>query len=89
MSSDPAEPLQRLTDEIRFWHQVLEDSRRTIYCHPDRYDEVRQAVDRLENGHLFTVSASPAMPGDKLAVVDHHALEAGLREAVRKPGPLF
>jgi hypothetical protein len=74
-----------LTD-IRFYEQVLLDSKRTIVCPPDLASDVRAVVEQYDAGHLFTVCASAACPEERLILIDEQALEAGLRASLQR-GP--
>ncbi|BFP50090.1 hypothetical protein KCMC57_64580 (plasmid) [Kitasatospora sp. CMC57] len=76
-------------DEIRFWDQITQDAKRTIYCHPDDCAKIQQAVADQGIGHIFTVRSSPVVTAGRMLVVDHQALEAGMREVVQRPFKIF
>lgn len=63
---------QMLTD-IRFYEQVLLDSRRTIVCPPDLAVAVQAVVEQCDAANLFTVCASPACPEGRLILIDEQA----------------
>lgn len=71
--------------EARFWAQVTTDAERTIICSPTNEVRCREWIDKAGLGHLLTLLVSPFAPDDAVYVLDHHALEAGNREAFAKP----
>jgi len=89
VSGEPPEAFQRLMDEIRFWDQVTQDAKRTIYCHPDDCDRICQAVVEQGTAHVFTVRRSPFAKAGQLLVVDEQALDAGMREWAQRPFKMF
>lgn len=64
-----------MLDEIRFWSQVITDSRRTILCSPENESRIKGWLDAQEFG-LYTVRASQVVPDDVVYVIDEQALEA-------------
>ena len=69
--------------EIRFWQQVIGDSRRTVLCSPDMESHCKGYVDARGLGGLITVVASRACPDDRLYVMDEQALMASVNRPLR------
>ncbi|MBC9000525.1 hypothetical protein [Micromonospora aurantiaca (nom. illeg.)] len=67
--------------EVRFWAQVIEDERRTVYCEPGRVTEVRQLLTEHDMGDQFDVHESPACLPGQILMVDHNALDAAMRQS--------
>ncbi|MEU0670384.1 hypothetical protein ABZ508_33225 [Streptomyces lavendulocolor] len=76
---------QRILNDIRFYSQIFEDAKRTLYCPPSQADAVRNIVDEHELGHLYTVSASPVVPAGRIIMVDEQALDAATQQAAQRP----
>ena len=69
--------------EIRFWQQVVGDSKRTVVCSPDLESRCKGYVEARGLGHLITVIASPACPDDRLFVIDEQAMNAEMSKPFR------
>lgn len=69
-------------EDIRFWSQVVEDSRRTVLCSPEWESRIKTwlAVEGLDRA--VDVQVSPAVPDDQVFVVDLNALEASTNQAL-------
>lgn len=82
----PSEGDGRLTpvEEVRFWLQVIVDSRKTILCRPADEPRVRGIVDRYGVGGFITVEASNYIPAGQMRVVDTDALDAARQLAVKQ-----
>ena len=76
--------IERMLTDIRFYSQVIGDSKRTILCQPSLVDAVREAVEAHDAGGIYTVRASPACPDGKLLVLDEQAMEASFQQAVQR-----
>lgn len=61
--------------EVKFWAQVVNDAKRTVLCAPDLESRIKGLVDARGMGGIITVKASPAVPGDRLYVVDGSVLQ--------------
>lgn len=71
--------------EARFWAQVIGDARRTVYCSPENESRCKGYVAARGMAGIVAVVASPAVPDDRLLVVDDSGIEADWREASRGP----
>ena len=69
--------------EIRFWQQVIGDSKRTVLCPPEMESRCKGYVDARGLGGLITVVASRACPDDRLYVMDEQALMASVNRPLR------
>lgn len=76
--------VERMLTEIRFYSQIIEDSKRVIYCEPHMAAAVQDAVQAHSASHLFTVRSSPVCPEGKLLLVDEQSIEASLNEAMQR-----
>lgn len=76
--------VERMLTDIRFYDQILGDSKRTIYCQPSMADAVRGAVEARGVGHIYTVRVSQVCPDGKLLLVDEQGIEASCNEAVQR-----
>jgi hypothetical protein len=76
-SSDPLE-------NLRFWMQTFEDSRRTLLCPPDLESRVKGYVDAHGLGGVVQVKASPIIPDGQVMIVDENALEAEWRQTLQR-----
>lgn len=70
-------------DDLRFWSQIIEDSRRTIMCSPDLESRVKCHLDALGVGGLHEVIASPMVPDGQIYVMDQQAIEASTAEMIQ------
>jgi hypothetical protein len=66
--------------EVRFWAQVLTDSKRTVVCNPDLESRIKGWVEARLMGGLITVVPNPFCPADQVFVIDKHALAASIAE---------
>jgi hypothetical protein len=64
--------------EVRFWAQVIGDSRRTVICPPDLESRCKGYVDARGLSGIITVEASPYCPADRIFVFDTPAMDAQL-----------
>lgn len=76
--------VERMLTEIRFYEQVIGDSKRVIYCEPHMAAAVQDAVQAHYAGPLFTVRSSPVCPEGKLLLVDEQGIEASFNAAVQQ-----
>lgn len=76
------EPLDVLT-EVRFWAQVVGDSKRTVLCPPDLESRCMGYVAARGLAHLISIRASPFCPPNRILVMDEQAIEASLARPVR------
>ena len=74
-----------LTD-VRFWAQVLADSRRTVLCSPENESRCKGYVDARGLAGLILVQASTMVGDDQLIVIDQGALDAMLARNPRRRG---
>lgn len=73
-----------MIDEIRFWMQVMTDAERTVCCSPEMESRIKGWVDARGLSGQITVVASPGVPDDRVYVIDHHAVDAGLAEVLQR-----
>ena len=71
--------------EIRFWQQVMTDAKRTVMCSPEMESRCKGYVAARGLAGLITIKASPAVPDDKLLVIDEQALAADWAEMTARP----
>ena len=71
--------------EVRFWRQVMTDAKRTVLCNPDLESRIRGWVDARGLGGLITVTPSPAVPMDRVFVVDEQAVQASFAQLASRP----
>jgi len=71
--------------EVRFWAQVIGDSRRTVICPPDLESRCKGYVDARGLGGLITVKASPYCPTNQILVVDEQGLAGSMAELLARP----
>ncbi len=70
--------------EIRFWAQVLGDSRRTVVCSPENESRIKTWVEAANRAHLISVLANRIVPDDQVYVIDEGALEASHRQVMQR-----
>lgn len=75
--------------ELRFWAQVLTDSKRTICCSPDNESRIKCWIAARGLSGLYKVIATPVVPDDQVIVVDEHAIDAASSEAAHKDRHAF
>lgn len=59
--------------EVRFWSQVIGESRRTVLCPPDLESRCKGYVDARGLGGVITVIPSPHIPDNQILVVGESA----------------
>lgn len=74
--------MDALTD-WKFWLIAGRAAERTLICPPEHEARVRQLVSERGLEHVFTVQSSMACPPDQLLIIDHHAVEASIAEALQ------
>lgn len=67
---------EQIYTDVRFWAQIIGDSKRTVICEPEKVDAVREAVESRGLGGIVTVQGSLACPPSKLLIIDEPALLA-------------
>lgn len=78
-----------MLDDILFWSQVVTDSERTIVCSPEYESRLKAVIEARGLSGLLTVLARRECPDDQMWVVDEHAADASLAQALaRRPVPL-
>lgn len=71
--------------EIRFWAQVVGDSKRMVLCNPDLESRVKGWIDARGMGGILTVLADSACSMDRIYVVDQPALDAAYQQVLQRP----
>lgn len=71
--------------EVQFWSQVLTDAERTVICPPDLESRLKGYIDAHGMSGAIHVKATPICPEDRVLVLDEHAIEASLRQAIARP----
>ena len=72
-------------NEVRFWAQVVGDSKRTVVCPPDLESRCKGFVDARGLGGLITVKTSPYVPAETIFVIDEQGIDASLRKMSQRP----
>jgi len=72
-----------MIDDIRFWMQVVGDSRRTLLVPPELESHAIEMVKARGLAHLVTVKASAYLPAGKAYLVDEQALDVELHRSRR------
>jgi hypothetical protein len=73
-----------ILDDVQFWATVIEESRRTLICHPKHEAAIRARADELGVGGMLTVQTSALLPTeDTLILMDEGALQAATAEAMQ------
>jgi hypothetical protein len=67
--------------EVRFWAQVIDDSKRTVICSAELESRVKGWVEARGMGGIITVQADRLMPDDQIYIIDTPAIEASARES--------
>ena len=67
--------------ELRFWAQVIGDSKRTVICPPDLESRCKGYVAARGLDGLITVEANPFCPEDRIFVFDTPAIDATLNKS--------
>ena len=81
---------RHMLTEFRFWQQVTVDAERTILCSPENESRIKTWIGVSGHEHILRVHASPAIPDDRIFVMDHHAAEAAFAQSVaHTPAPTF
>lgn len=73
-------------EEVLFWAQTLEDSRRTVVCRPELADQVRQLLEAHGVAGMFDVREDRWVPEGQILVMDHNAIDAATRQALQRVG---
>ncbi|WP_460705606.1 hypothetical protein [Myceligenerans halotolerans] len=73
-----------MLDDVRFWAQVYEDSRRTLIVPPDLESRAVETVKARGLEGIVTVRVSRWLPAGMVFLIDEQALEANLRQAVHR-----
>jgi hypothetical protein len=74
--------LERVRVDTEFAEIWRAESERTIMCHPDRAVELRWRIDQAGADDVLTVVENPAIPPGDIYIIDHNAIEAGMRESL-------
>lgn len=78
-----------MLDTIRFWDQVVQDSRRTLLVSPELESRAVEMVKARDLAHVVTVKANPHLPEGNVYLVDEQAIEADLRRTLQQYKPRF
>ena len=78
-----------MIDDVRFWAQVVEDSRRTLVVPPDLESRAIEMVKARGLAHVVTVKVSDVLPEHTVYMIDEQAIEADLRQTVQQRRPSF
>jgi hypothetical protein len=78
-----------ILDDVRFWNQVVQDSRRTLLVPPDLESRAIEMVKAHGVAHVITVKVSEVLPANTVYVVDEQGLEADMAEAIQHYRPTF
>ncbi|XTZ13946.1 hypothetical protein ACQSSU_20830 [Micromonospora echinospora] len=70
--------------EVRFWAQVIEESRRTVLCAPGRADEVKALLDRHSMAGMFDVHETPEVRTDQILMLNHNTIRAVTEQAIQR-----
>lgn len=76
--------MEEVLTQALFWQQVLTDSERTVVCFPGYAERCQQWVDDAGLGGLIHIHPSALCPPDQLLVLDQHACDAYLAQAVQR-----
>lgn len=71
-------PRVTMLDDIRFWMQVVGDSRRTLLVPPELESRAIEMVKARGLAHIVTVKTSQYLPEGKAYIVDEQAIDAEL-----------
>lgn len=69
-------------DDVRFWAQILEDSRRTLICPPDLESRVKTRIAAMGLDRQFTVMVSPYAPDGAIYLVDLNGMDADTNQSM-------
>lgn len=67
------------TDDVFFWLQVIQDSKRVILCSPEQEAQIQEWLT-THGQWLYEVRSTPIVPNDRVYVIDQQGIEAQLRE---------
>lgn len=70
-------------DDVRFWLQMVNDSKRTILCPPDLESRVKGMVDAYGLSGTITVHAHPHIPENQMFIMDEQAIQAELNKPIK------
>lgn len=70
-----------IADDVEFWRMALEETKRTVVCHPDRVERLRAAVAEHGLEHRLEVVGSPIIEAESTVyVLDPNAARASIAE---------
>lgn len=69
-----------ILDNVKFWAQAIEESKRTLVCSPENESRVKSYVDARGLSGLYEVLVTPNVPDDLIVVMDQNAIEASTRQ---------
>lgn len=69
--------------DMRFWVQVLRDSRRTVMCSPDLESRVKTRLSTFGLDGMFTVKVNRYLPDDMMLVIDEQAIQAEQNKPIK------
>lgn len=78
-----------ILDDVLFWNQVVQDSRRTLLVPTDLESRAIEMVKAHGMAHVITVKVSEVLPDGMVYVVDEQGLEADMAEAMQHYRPTF
>jgi hypothetical protein len=78
-----------LLDDVLFWNQVVQDSRRTLLVSRDVESRAIEMVKAHGLDHVVTVKVSSVLPEGVVYLVDELGIEANLRETLQQYRPAF
>jgi hypothetical protein len=74
-------------DELKFWHQIMGDARRTIVCAPDLESRIKCGLETRGLAGLVTVQVSRNLPDERqVFIVDEQAIAAATNQAIARMG---
>ncbi len=78
-----------ILDDVLFWSQVVQDSRRTLLVPPDLESRAIETVKARGLAHVVTVRVSCVLPDGVAYLVDEQGLEADMAQAMQVWRPTF
>jgi hypothetical protein len=81
--TSPYRPYSEVETNVRFWMQIIRDSRRTIICPPELVERVIAKVREHDLQDHLSVMPSIVCPPNSILVVDEQALKADLQRIRR------
>ncbi|GAB3166936.1 hypothetical protein GCM10027059_26670 [Myceligenerans halotolerans] len=73
-----------MLDDVRFWAQVYEDSRRTLIVPPDLESRAVETVKARGLEGIVTVRVSRWLPAGMVFLIDEQAIEADWRHTMQQ-----